>query len=97
MTQAEKFAMVRAEAMKQFVDFKDAEVFQVGVATFVVKVADGFAKVTVQAVKDADFDAAQAEQDFKFEQDEKQVAKDAKAMEKAMKAAARDAAKAKNA
>jgi hypothetical protein len=97
MTQAQRFAAVRAEAKAQFVDFKDAEVFQIGVDTFAVQVADGWAKITVQAVKDAEFDAEQAATDFAFDVAQKQVAKEAKAMERKIKADMRAAEKAKNA
>lgn len=89
MTQAEKMAMVRAEAVKQFVNFGEAEVFQIGVATFAVAVADGWAKVTVQAVKAEDFDAAAEAENFAFEQAQKKAAKEAKAAEKAAKVAAK--------
>jgi hypothetical protein len=94
MKQAEKFAQARAEAMKRF-DMTDA--YDVGVAEFAVNTEAGWVKVKFTAVKAADFDAAQAQEDFRFEQEAKQVEKDAKAMEKMIKADQRAKEKAKNA
>ena len=97
MTQAEKFTAVRNEAFEDFVDFGNTEAYQVAVGTWVAKTANGWAKVTVQAVKDTDFNAVQAEADYQFDVEQKAANKQAKADEKARKAAVRAAEKAKNA
>lgn len=94
MKQADKFAMARAEAMKRF-DMTDA--FMVGVGEFAVETAQGFVKVKFTAVKDAEFDAAQAQVDFEFEQEDKARVKAEKAAQKEADKALKAANKAKNA
>ena len=95
MTQAQKFAAVRNQAKEQFLNLP-TNAYQVGVDTYAVETQHGWAKVTVQAVKDANFDAEQAAIDYRFEVEQKLVEKQAKDMEKRIKADLRAAEKAKN-
>jgi len=95
MTQAQKFTAVRNQARDEFLNLP-TNAYQVGVDTYAVKTDFGWAKVTVQAVKDAEFDAEQAAEDYRFEVEQKNVEKQAKAFEKKMKDDLRAAEKAKN-
>lgn len=95
MKQVEKFAKARAEAMQRF-DMSDA--FVVGVGEVAVKSEQGWVKVKFTAVKDAEFDAWQAQADFEFEQADKARVKSEKAEQAAKDKAfkmAQKAAKAK--
>lgn len=103
MKQAERMAAVRNEAVEKFVNFGEVENFKVGVGTFVAKTENGWAKVTVQAVKDGEFDAEQAKADYEFDMNEratkaakrKAEAEAKKAADVAKKAAAKAKAEAK--
>ena len=64
---------------------------------FALETANGYVKVKFTAVKDLEYDAEQAEADFLFEQEQKEVARKAKAEEKARKAELRAMDMAKNA
>lgn len=94
MKQVDKFAQARAEAMQKF-DMTNA--FVVGVGEFAVETEFGFVKVKFTAVKDTEFDAAQAQADFEFEQADKARVKAEKAVQKEADKALKAANKAKNA
>jgi len=79
MTQAEKFAKVREQAVEQFTNLNGQA--KIGVGTWAVETENGWAKVTVQAIK-GEFDVAEAVANFEFEMQERET-----------KAKAREAAK----
>lgn len=96
MTQAQRMGLARAEAMEVF-GVEARELNQVGVGEYALETANGYVKVKFTAVKDLEYDAGQAEAEFLFEQEQKEVARKAKAEEKARKAELRAKEKAKNA
>ncbi len=82
MTQAEKFLAVRAEAQEKFLNLPEENVYQVAVGSFVVETENGWAKITVQAIKGNDYDPAEEEANYQFELEQKRVAREAKLAEK---------------
>lgn len=94
MKQVDKFAMARAQAMQKF-DMTNA--FVVGVGEFALETEAGWVKVKFTAVKDAEFDAQQAQDDFLWEQEDKARVKAEKAAQREADKALKLANKAKNA
>lgn len=88
----ERLAAVRAEAKELFPAL--AEASKIGTETYIVAVEHGFAKVTISAVKDADFDVEAAVAEYVFERAEAKAKADAKAEAKAAKEAEKAAKKA---
>ena len=94
MKQVDKFAQARAQAMQKL-DMTDA--FVTGVGELAVETEFGWVKVKFTAVKDAEFDAEQAQADFKWEQEDKARVKAEKAAQREADKALKAANKAKNA
>ena len=70
MTQAEKFAKVREQAVANYTNLNGQA--QIGVGTWAVETEYGWAKITVQAVK-GEFDVNEAVANFEFEMQERET------------------------
>lgn len=88
----ERLAAVRAEARELFPALDDAT--KIGTETYVVAVEHGYAKVTISAIKNAEFDVEEARAEYEFELAERAAKAEAKAKAKADKEAEKAAKKA---
>ena len=62
MTQAERLALARNEAVEKLAIPEDA--VQVGIASYVIRGENGLTKLVVSGIKEVDYDVAQAHQDW---------------------------------
>ena len=90
---AERLALVRAEAKAQLPALETAA--KIGTDTYVLPVENGFAKVTISAIKDENFNLEDAVMEYEDTLDERAAKAEAKAEAKAAKEAAKEAKKAK--
>lgn len=88
----ERLALIRNEAIAELGALDNAT--KVGTGEFLMETANGVAKVTISAIKDADFDIAGAKAEFEASLVEKAVKAEEKAAAKAAKDAEKAAAKA---
>jgi hypothetical protein len=89
---AERLALVRAEAKAQLPVLETAA--KIGTDTYVLPVENGFAKVTISAIKDEDFDLAGEVAEYEADLADKAAKAEAKAEAKAAKEAEKAAKKA---
>lgn len=86
LKQSEKLELIRKGVMELIAIPENA--VKVGTATFIVETENGYGKVTVSAIKDADFDPNEAKAEYDFEREEAEnAATDRKAKAEAKKAA----------
>ena len=88
----ERLAAIRNEARAELGALDSAT--KIGTETYVMAVEHGFAKVTISAIKDAEFDVEEARAEYEFELSEKAAKAEAKAEAKAAKEAEKAAKKA---
>ena len=88
----ERLAAVRNEARAELGALDNAT--KIGTETYIMAVANGYAKVTISAVKDADFDVDVARAEYEEALADRAAKAEAKAVAKAEKEAEREAKKA---
>ena len=91
MKMTERMAAIREEAIATLALVEDTKV---GTGEFIMETANGFARVTVTAIKDFDFDVEGARAAYLAHLAETAAKAEAKAIEKAAKLADKEAKKA---